>query len=344
MNKKLRVLSLFSGIGAPEKALERLGIDYELVNYCEIDKYASKSYSLIHDVSEELNLEDITKIDMDKLRDFDLLTHGSPCQDFSAVGKQAGGDIGSETRSSLMWNTVEIIRHKKPKYVIWENVKNVLSKTHRHNFEKYIRELNELGYTSYHKVLNSSDYGVPQNRERLFVISILDNHTKFEFPKPIELKVKLKDILECNVDSKYNLKRTKDFFIRNSLDMESKGNGFRFAPHVKNNANISHCITTKAGSRMDDNFIIDVNSNKAKYEFSVSSGNTEYLNQDWIDGTPIRKLTPKECWRLMGFDDLDVEKCIDANISNTQLYKQAGNSIVVNVLEHIFRNLLLNNI
>ena len=186
MNKKLRVLSLFSGIGAPEKALKNIGVDFELVNYCEIDKYASKSYSLIHDVSEELNLGDITKIDMDKLRDFDLLTHGSPCQDFSAVGKQAGGDIGSETRSSLMWNTVEIIRHKKPKYVIWENVKNVLSKTHRHNFEKYINKLNELGYKSYHKVLNASDYGIPQNRQRLFVISILNDEHDCEFPKQIE--------------------------------------------------------------------------------------------------------------------------------------------------------------
>ena len=112
MGRKLKVLSLFSGIGAPEKALERLNIDYELINYCEIDKYASKSYSIIHNVSEDLNLGDITKIDIDKLRDFDLLTHGSPCQDFSAIGKQAGGDIGSETRSSLMWNTVEIIKHK----------------------------------------------------------------------------------------------------------------------------------------------------------------------------------------------------------------------------------------
>ena len=339
VDNKLRVLSLFSGIGAPEKALQRLGVNYELVNYCEIDKYASKSYSVIHGISEELNLGDITKIDINKLSDFDLLTHGSPCQDFSAVGKQAGGDIGSETRSSLMWNTVEIIRHKKPKYVIWENVKNVLSKTHRHNFEKYIKELNELGYTSYHNILNASDYGIPQHRQRLFVISILNDTHGFEFPTPLKLTTKLKDLLEDDVDEKYNLKRTKDFFIKNSLDMESKGNGFRFAPHIKQNANISCCITTRAGGRMDDNFILDIPSDKLKYEFSLSSGNKEFLDQKWIENLKIRKLTPKECWRLMGFDDCDIDKCIAANISNTQLYKQAGNSIVVNVLEAIFKNL-----
>lgn len=344
MGRKLKVLSLFSGIGAPEKALERLNIDYELINYCEIDKYASKSYSIIHNVSEDLNLGDITKIDIDKLRDFDLLTHGSPCQSFSMLGKGEGGDEGSNTKSSLMWNTVKIIKHKKPKYVIWENVKGVLTKKHKHNFDKYIDSLNKLGYTSHYKILNAKDFGIPQNRDRIFVISILGENDEFNFPTVIKLKKKLKDFLEDKVDDKYYLKKTKDFFIKNSLDMESRRNGFRFSPHVKNNANIAHCITTKAGSRMDDNFILDIPSNKLKYEFSLASGNKEFLDEKWVKKLKIRRLTPKECWRLMGFDDLDVEKCIDANISNTQLYKQAGNSIVVNVLEHIFRNLLLNNI
>ena len=255
MGRKLKVLSLFSGIGAPEKALERLNIDYELINYCEIDKYASKSYSIIHNVSEDLNLGDITKIDIDKLRDFDLLTHGSPCQSFSMLGKGEGGDEGSNTKSSLMWNTVEIIKHKKPKYVIWENVKGVLAKKHKHNFDKYIDSLNKLGYTSHYKILNAKDFGIPQNRDRIFVISILGENDEFNFPTGIKLKKKLKDFLEDKVDDKYYLKKTKDFFIKNSLDMESRRNGFRFSPHVKNNANIAHCIITKAGSRMDDNFI-----------------------------------------------------------------------------------------
>lgn len=171
------------------------------------------------------------------------------------------------------------------------------------------------------------------------MISILGENDEFNFPTSIKLKKKLKDFLEDKVDDKYYLKKTKDFFIKNSLDMESRRNGFRFSPHVKNNANIAHCIITKAGSRMDDNFILDIPSNKLKYEFSLASGNKEFLDQKWIENLKIRKLTPKECWRLMGFDDCDIDKCIAANISNTQLYKQAGNSIVVNVLEAIFKNL-----
>ena len=347
---KLRVLSLFSGIGSPEKALEKLGIDYELINYCEIDKYASKSYSIIHNVSEELNLGDITKIDIGKLKDFDLVTHGSPCQDFSMAGKGRGGDEGSETRSSLMWNTVEIIKEKRPKYVVWENVKGVLTKKHIHNFEKYINTLDELGYKSYHKVLNAKNYGIPQHRERIFVISILGEHDIFEFPEEIKLERRLKDLLEDKVEEKYYLKDTKDFFIKNSFNMEAKGNGFRFSPHVKKNANISCCVTTRAGSRMDDNFILDIDSEKEKFEFSIKNEEID-LNRlaptvecknrsKYIDGMRIRKLTPKECWRLMGFDDTDIDKCISAKLSNTQLYKQAGNSIVVNVLEEIFKVLL----
>ena len=378
--EKLKVLSLFSGIGAFEKALSNIGIDYELVNYCEIDKYASKSYSIIHNIDETFNLGDITKIDIEKLADFDLLTHGSPCQDFSIAGKQEGGDKDLNTRSSLMWNTVEIIKHKKPKYIIWENVKNVLSKKHKHNFDKYIDELNELGYTSYHKVLNAKNYGVPQHRERIFVVSILDD-AEFRFPDEIKLNKRLKDILEIEVDNKYYLKNTKDFFIKNSFDMESKGNGFRFSPHVKNNANIACCVTTRAGARMDDNFILDINSNKDKFEFSTKNEeillnriggvfDTEKSKHQagsvWDDNGlcptldtmqggwrqpciipsefKIRKLTPKECWRLMGFDDEDIDKCIDSKLSNTQLYKQAGNSIVVTILERIFKELLKNYI
>ena len=203
---KLRVLSLFSGIGAFEMALRNIEIDYELVNFCENDKYAIKAYCAIHDVDENLNLGDITKVNIKTLpKDIDLITHGSPCQDFSVAGLQRGGDEGSKTRSSLIWNTVEIIKHCKPKYVIWENVKNVLSKKHKHNFDKYLKTLELLGYTNYWKVLNAKDYGVPQNRERVFVVSILGEHKPYEFPKPIKLEKRLKDILEIEIDDKYYL-------------------------------------------------------------------------------------------------------------------------------------------
>lgn len=198
--EKLKVLELFSGIGACSKALERLGIDYEIVDSVEIDKYAVKSFNAIHNTNFEP--QDICKWDKDI--EVDLIMHGSPCVDFSLAGKQAGGDKGSGTRSSLMYETIRIVEKLKPKYVVWENVKNLLSKKHRHNFDTYLETMESLGYTNYYQVLNAKDHGIPQNRERVFTISILGNDD-FAFPPKQELKLKLKDILEDNVDEKYYL-------------------------------------------------------------------------------------------------------------------------------------------
>ena len=246
----LRVLELFAGIGACSKALENLGIPHEIVDAVEIDKHAIASFNAIHGTNFEP--QDICKWDKDI--EVDLIMHGSPCQDFSLAGKQAGGDENSGTRSSLMYETIRIVEKLKPKYVIWENVKNLLSKNHRHNFDKYLEVMESLGYTNYYQVLNAKDYGVPQNRERIFTVSILDstgynfpegdvcdnkiqvvgnympsghdasrivdengiaptvkeNHgtvtavmQRFEFPEKQELKLKLKDILEVEVDEKY---------------------------------------------------------------------------------------------------------------------------------------------
>lgn len=312
--KKLKVLSLFSGIGAFEKALTNIGVDYELVGFSEVDKYAIKSYCEIHNVDKIINLGDITKIDINDLpMNIDLITHGSPCQDFSIAGKQEGGDEDLGTRSSLMWNTVEIIKHRKPKYVVWENVKNVLSKKHKHNFDKYIYELEELGYTSYYKVLNAKDYGVPQNRERIYVISILGEHNSYEFPKPFKLNKSIKDVLETHVDNNFYIDYTKPYPIWDfnkdiigrlevgSYDLNNRVYGYN-----------SCCFTLRA-KKSDQKILTDENK--------------------------LRYLTPRECWRLMGFEDSDMDKCVSIGISNNQLYKQAGNSIVVNVLEEIFRKL-----
>lgn len=221
----MKVLSLFTGIGAFEKALTNIGIDYELVGFSEIDKYAIKSYCAIHNVNESLNLGDITKIEKEKLPRFiDLITHGSPCQDFSVAGLQAGGDIGSKTRSSLMWNTVDIVEWCLPKYVIWENVKNLLSKKHRHNFDSYIEIMDKLGYNSYYQVLNAKDYGIPQNRERVYTISIRKDIDKgnFKFPEKEELKLRLKDMLENEVKGKYYLNDERVKKIINSNFMQEK--------------------------------------------------------------------------------------------------------------------------
>lgn len=192
--------------GACSKALKNLNIEYELVDYVEIDKHAVDSYNAIHNTS--FLPQDVCK--WDKNINADLIMHGSPCQDFSLAGKQAGGDAGSGTRSSLMYETLRIVEKIKPKYVIWENVKNLLSKNHIHNFNSYLEKMEQIGYTNFYKILNAKDYGIPQNRERVFTISIRkDLNKKYEFPKEQELKLKLKDLLENKVDESFYLSEEK---------------------------------------------------------------------------------------------------------------------------------------
>ena len=304
---KLKVLELFGGIGACSKALERLEIDYEIADYVEIDKYAVASFNAIHGTNFEP--QDICQWDKDI--EVDLIMHGSPCQDFSLAGKQAGGDKDSGTRSSLMYETIRIVEKLKPKYVIWENVKNLLSKKHIHNFNAYLETMSQLGYNSCYQVLNAKDYGIPQNRERVFTISILGNEN-YVFPPKQELKLKLKDMLEDEVDEKYYLK-SKCKRLESLVDKTKFEEGKVLNMDLYNqttNEYISQCLTEP-----------------------------HHNSQRLFDGLRIRKLTPCETWLLMGFDKSDYEKASKVN-SNTQLYKQAGNSIVVNVLEAILKNLL----
>lgn len=201
----LKLLSLFTGIGAFEKALERLNIDYELVGFSEIDKFAIKSYCAIHNVPENKNLGDITKINIDKILDFDLLTWGFPCQDISIAGRMEG--IKKGTRSGLYYEGYKILKAKRPGISIIENVKNLTSKRFKEQFETILKDIEELGYNNYWQVLNAKNYSVPQNRERIFIVSIRKDIDKnnFVFPSPVELKLKLKDLLEDTVDDKFYL-------------------------------------------------------------------------------------------------------------------------------------------
>lgn len=323
MSRKLRVLSLFSGIGAFEKALTNIGIDYDIVNYCDNWHIAGKAYSIIHDVPEDLNLGDITKVDISRLRDFDLLTHGSPCQSFSVCGKGDGGDEGSGTQSSLMWNTVEIIKHKTPKYVIWENVKNVLSKRHKHNFDKYIATLNDLGYTSYYRVFNSKDFCTPMNRERIFVVSILGEHRPYEFPLPKLYISNLRDYLEAGLS---------DVAIK-----------------------IHESVAPSCKEEFLKHYDVIINSDCAIYDCRAKSGfqdkkvgiqispciRANNNNTFILDDKTIRKLTALERWRLMNFNDEDYYKVNKHITSESSLCKLAGNSIDVAILEQIFKKLFL---
>ena len=427
----IKLLSLFSGIGAFEKALERQGIEYQLVNYCEIDKYASKSYSLIHNVSEQMNLGDITKIDtLDMDDNVDFITYGFPCQDISLAGKQKGFEQNSElTRSGLFFEALRIIEGTKPKVAICENVKNLTSKRFSKEFSIVLQSLEEAGYNNYWQVLNAKDYGIPQNRERVFIVSIrkdIDNGS-FEFPKPFELELRLKDMLEDQVDEKYYLsediqkrfKFTDDTFTKSIVgttkpdfrtigqrDLVYQENGVMGALVATDYKQPKQILETKrlggvfdtekskhqAGSVWDKDglsptldtmqggwrqpCIIDDNDtyvNKKYREFvdengyvpdmfnpyhktevkeiaptqttycgSTTSSATVLVNTNAIKDEQkslrIRKLTPRECFRLMGFDDSDFDK-VEGNLSDTQLYKQAGNSIVVNVLEEIYKEL-----
>ena len=392
----MKVLELFGGIGACSTALKRVGVDFEIADYVEIDKYAVKSFNAINNT----NFEPQDVKEWDKDLEVDLIMHGSPCQDFSIAGRQAGGDETSGTRSSLMYETIRIVEKIKPKYVIWENVKNILSKKHRNNFDNYISRINELDYKSYYQVLNAKDYGIPQNRERVFTISIRnDLNQPFEFPPKQELKLKLKDLLESEVDEKYYL---SDEIVKKLVPLSNTDNTNVFGnlvmdkwqdrmKRIYSTEKYAPTISTMQCGSLEPKIMIGASRGRNPYNPSdrtagqkteqrleintngVSNTITTVLKDNYCiigstqkhasvrnDGvTPtltssmglggghvpmhnynfrIRKLTPKECWRLMGFNDEDFEKAEKVN-SNTQLYKQAGNSIVVNVLESILRNL-----
>lgn len=317
----MKLLSLFSGIGSPEKALKNIGVNYELVGFSEIDERAILSYCAIHNVSKKLNLGDITKINLENLpKDIDLIIGGSPCQDFSVAGYRAGGDEGSKTRSSLMWNQVAIVEYCKPKYVIWENVKGVLQKSSIHNFEKYLNRMNDIGYNNYSKILNAKDFGVAQDRERMFVVSIRkDIEKQFEFPKGYDYVVTLRDVLEKDVDKRFmikkilNPKRTKKY-----IQYDNSGKGYNSQASRLYYLDGQMCTLPKCNSGDKTQVLLD--------------------EENMIG----RRITPLEAWMLMGFDKEDFLKAESTNQTLGSLYAQAGNSIVVNILEEIFKNLFLN--
>lgn len=331
--KNIKMLSLFSGIGAPEKALKNLGFDVDVINYCEIDKFASTSYAAIHEQNETLNLKDVSLVEGKDKKDIDILFHGSPCQSFSVAGKKEGGDEGSGTKSSLMWETVRIVTDAKPKIVIWENVKGVLSKSHRHNFDKYLTELESLGYSNSYKEINPRDIGESQNRPRVFVVSVL-NSTPYIFPEIKEENIKpIKDYLEDDfVDER--------FIIKNENLKNFIGNNPVWAKRttVKGLDDYAYCLVAKSGKACrTNNFVL---YNQEDYYKNLDIDNIQSL----IDGNiPVRTLTPLEYWRLQGFSDEDfytVRKALadkykngDVTKTDAQLYKQAGNSINVKVLE-----------
>ena len=434
----LRVFEAFAGYGSQSIALRNLGIEYEVVAISEIDKYAIKAYEAIHGPTN--NLGDISKIDPKDIPDHDLFTYSFPCQDLSVAGKQAG--LGKGTRSGLLYECEKVIEAKKPKYLLLENVKNLVGKKFKPQFDEWLSYLEGLGYTNYWKVLNAKNYGVPQNRERVFVVSILGKHEPYEFPKPIPLDKCIADILEDEVDEKYYLSEDiqKRFKITNQnkniigttkpefrtigqRDLVYNKNGImgalvatdykqpkqilehkiyqnvrvrkydvdtdKLKKTLKNAKNksgltikdIAHKLninktTVEHWFRNDNCFSIpdediwlDLKKllgittdefDKSIMEFEIKPNEYDMSNRVYHENgiAPtltasgesgakkiiggdfrIRKLTPRECFRLIGMRDDDIDKIQATGISNTQQYKMAGNSIVVNVLEAIFGEL-----
>lgn len=412
----LKVIELFAGIGAQRKALEKAGIEHEVIAISEIDKYALTAYNAIH--GETLNLGDITKIE--KMPKADLWTYSFPCTDISLAGQMNGFEKNSGTHSSLLWEVQRLLSLSNedgtlPKYLLMENVKNLVSKKFKVLFDEWCKYLEDLGYKNFYKVLNAKNYGIPQNRERVFMISIRDCNKLYQFPFEINLDTKLGDYLEHEVDDKYYLS-TK--MIDCFTDMKNRNGilrGLQFQPKLIFKDKIARTITTRAGTRPCDNFIVEpvisldgkvivpqatkdgyaiadvgdgIYTNRCLFKRGVvqkekiptlktsvgdigvvvTKDTENYIQwkqkglldmecraykEDKISGTiiargemkvltnevAIRRLTPLECFRLMGFDDADYFKVKEANISDTQAYKMAGNSIVVNCLTEIFKKL-----
>lgn len=314
MENQIKILELFGGIGAPRCALRNIGVPVKAIDYVEIDEKAVRSYNAMFKKDLAYKTQSVVGWDLKP----DILIHGSPCQDFSIAGYQKGADEGSETRSSLMWETIRIIHQMgiwKPKVVIWENVKNVLSKHMIHNFNRYLSEMEKMGYTNSFEILNAMEFGLPQSRERVFTISILGNEY-FSFDDLVRTKPRnIIDYLEKTDDEKYIVSQPS---MIKKINHEGK-NGIENVSVIKD---FCYTITTRQ-MRSPNAGVIDL-------------GNGLY-----------RYLTELECWRLMGFSDEDFYNALKANPSkqgkmNGALYKQAGNSIPVPILEAIFSKLLLN--
>lgn len=314
---KIKILTLFGGIGAPEKALINLGIDYKQIDYVEIDEDAVRTFNALY---HDLNKNKPQSVVGWNFRP-DILFHGSPCQDFSRAGLRWGGGKEDETRSSLLFETIKIIENMgvwKPRVVIWENVKGVLDKDMKHAFNDYLDEMQSMGYNSTFKVLNAIDFGIPQTRERIFVVSTLEGYFNFELIRERELK-NIYSFLEIEVHERYTI--TAPSMLKNI-----EGSSTFIDPSKTN---------FKGRIKVIEDSVATIST---KQDRNPNAGVIK------IDEDTYRYLTERECWRLMGFSDEDYNKASKehprrANYLNRVLYHQAGNSIVVQVIEAIFEQL-----
>ena len=369
---EIRVFTAFSGYDSQCMALDRLhqhnpDFTYELVGWAEIDKYAIQAHNAVYPQWAERNYGDISKIDWEQVPDFDLFTYSSPCQDFSQAGKQAGGTEGSGTRSSLLWECRRAILAKRPKYLLMENVAALVSQKFIRLFNAWQLELESYGYRNFAKVLNAKDYGVPQNRERIFMVSVLDESARYEFPDPMPLTIRLKDVLEKEVEERYYLSEKQITTFNNHAERHGGvGHGFGWNP--TDGDVVANALLAASQLRPSTNYVIIPEATKDGYipmEFGgvcdlsypnsdtrrgrVRGGTVAHTLTCGVEnslrrieyGYRIRKLTERECFRLMDMPEEYIDRIQAAGISRSQQYKMAGNSIVVACMYHIWRKLFI---
>lgn len=359
--RTINVATLFSGIGAIEHALDRLNIGHKIVFAGDLDKHVKESYLANYDIGECDWHDDITSFDAKPYKDqVDLLVGGSPCQAFSMVGKRLGLD---DTRGTLFYDFARVVNEVKPKVFIYENVKGLLNHDGGNTWNVVRDVFEQLGYQINYQLLNSKDYGIPQHRERIFVVGFKEP-TEFLFPSPIPLESAMHDFLEDFINSKYYLKEKGIKFVTSSKNRQKR--------YTQINGKVMLC--QKANQQFNwhgdfifesiekpefNEFIFDINDVEEKYYLSdkvkhyvLAGGTKNFKTSNKTDLTiarpllqtmhkmhragvdnyvthnkgRIRKLTPRECLRLMGFrDDFKIV------VSDTQMYRQTGNSIVVDV-------------
>ena len=331
----LKVLSLFSGIGAFEIALDNCYINWKLEKYCEIEKEVSKAYDLIHGTSQKDNLIDITKLDINKIGEVDLITYGFPCQDISIAGKQKGFyENGLLSRSGLFYYAANVINVKRPKIAIFENVKALTSKKFEYELNSIMTTLDEIGYNTYYKVLNAYDYGIPQSRERVFGISIRkDIDHGFNFPNPTSknLDMDLFDYMDFRKedDLTFNfIKRYRE--VKGDISEEEFSN-YLYGLETKANRIQTKKLGLYNFCEMDTVTLLSGCSG------TLTCRNVQNYNKKYLYNGKLYKPSPRMCFRLMGFEDCLFNKI--SHFSDKTLYNIAGNTIVVNVIAAIFEEL-----
>lgn len=318
MGERIQILELFGGVGSPRCGLRNLGVPVKSIDYVEIDEKAVRSYNAMFEADMMQTPQTVVGWNLQP----DILIHGSPCQDMSIAGHQGkataeegrinqgkGADEGSGTRSSLMWETVHIIEQMgewKPKVVVWENVKNTLSKHNIHNFNKYLAYMEKLGYVNNYKILDARDYGIPQARERVFTVSVLGS-------EPFDFDLMQKKTMQNLQHFLISGEVPDCYMVTQPSVYEAIGKkGIRRATIIEDYANT---ITTRQDRTPAQ--VIDLGGGRYRY------------------------LTELECWRLMGYTDDDYNAAastcqVEPGKMNRTLYHQAGNSIVVQIFEAMF--------